>query len=160
MKPGGGMKGALQGAGKWVSWTGLPRLVASRAHNPTISPEIMKIPLAFFATSLGPMVSEREALPATFDQAGAYRNLGARPVVVLTHGKPTPDMSKAEAEIFDKTWLEMQKDMATWSSHGTQRTISDSGHYISNDDPDAVIAAIREVVDDVRSMSVSTLPRQ
>jgi len=160
MKPGGGMKGALQGAGKWVSWTGMPRLVASRAHNPTISREIMKIPLAFFATSLGPMVSEREALPATFDQAGAYRNLGARPVVVLTHGKPTPDMSKAEAEIFDKTWLEMQKDMATWSSHGTQRTISDSGHYIPNDDPDAVIAAIREVVDDVRSTSVSTLPRQ
>jgi hypothetical protein len=110
----------------------------------------MKIPLAFFSTSLGPMVSEREALPATFEQAGAYRNLGARPVVVLTHGQPTPDMSTAEAEIFDRTWLEMQKDMATWSSHGPQRTISDSGHFISNDDPDAVIAAILEVVNDVR----------
>jgi hypothetical protein len=60
-------------------------------------------------------------------------------------------MSKAEAEKLDKTWLEMQKDMATWSSHGTQRTVSDASHYIPNDDPDAVIAAIRKVVDDVRS---------
>jgi hypothetical protein len=116
-----------------------------------MAPKSREIALAFFATSLGPMVSERDALPTTWDEAGAYRNLGARPVVVLTHGQPTPDISKAEAEKFDKTWLEMQKDMATWSSHGTQRTISDSGHYISNDDPDAVIAAIREVVDDVRS---------
>src|SRR5207302_4964238 len=87
------------------------------------------------------------------DEAGAYRNLGARPAVVLTHGKPGTwtEMPKAEAEKLDKTWLEMQKDMATWSSHGTQRTISDASHYIPNDDPDAVIAAIRKVVDDVRS---------
>ncbi len=151
LKPGGGLKGLLQGAGKWVAWTGIPRLVASRAHNPTISAEMMKIPLAFFATSLGPMTAEREALPATFDQAGAYRNLGARPVVVLTHGQPTPDMSAADAEIFDRTWLAMQKDMASWSSRGTQRTIPDSGHFMSNDDPAAVIAAIREVVEAVRS---------
>jgi pimeloyl-ACP methyl ester carboxylesterase len=104
------------------------------------------------------MLSEREAMPTTLDEAGAYRNLGARPVVVLTHGKPMSeaqlkenDMSKAEAEKIDKTWLEMQKDMATWSSHGTQRTISNAGHVVQYDDPDAVIAAIREVVDHVRS---------
>ena len=90
-------------------------------------------------------------MPRTLDEAGAYRNLGARPVVVLTHGKPMPEMSEADTGKWEKTWLEMQKDMATWSSHGTQRTISDSHHYIPNDDPDAVIAAIREVVDHVRS---------
>jgi len=115
------------------------------------TPKNMEISLAFFPTSLGPMVSERDAMPTTLDEAGVYRNLGARPVVVLTHGKPMSDMSKAEAEKFYQTWLEMQKDTATWSSHGTQRTISDAAHYIPNDEPDAVIAAIREVVDDVRS---------
>ncbi len=164
-KPGDAMKSAVQAAGKWLSWTGIPRLAASRARNSksetmsTMPPKARETALAFFATSLGPMVSEREAMPTTFDEAGAYRNLGARPVVVLTHGKPTPDMSNAEAEKFDKAWLEMQKDMATWSSHGTQKTISAAGHYIPNDDPDAVIAAIREVVDDARSTSVSKLPR-
>lgn len=148
------LKSAFQAAGKWLSWTGVPRLVASRARGIAgVPPKTMEISLAFFPTSLGPMVSEREALPTTLDEARAYRNLGARPVVVLTRGKPTSDMSKAEAEKFDKTWLQMQKDMATWSSHGTQRTISDAAHYISNDDPDAVIAAIREVVNDVRSVN-------
>ena len=156
-KQDGGMKSVIQGAGKWVSWTGIPRLVALRSRNSksetmaAMAPKAREIALAFFSTSLGPMVSEREAMPTTLDEAGAYRNLGARPVVVLTHGKPTPDMSKEETEKFDQTWLEMQKDMATWSSHGTQRTISDASHLIPNDDPDAVIAAIRQVVVDVRS---------
>jgi pimeloyl-ACP methyl ester carboxylesterase len=150
-------KAFIQEVGGKLSWTGIPRLVASRARNSKsetmsrVPPRTREISLAFFSTSLGPMVSERDAMPTTLDEARPYRNLGARPVVVLTHGKPTPDMSKEEAEKFDKAWLEMQKDMATWSSHGTQRTISDASHYIPNDDPDAVIAAIREVVDDVRS---------
>jgi pimeloyl-ACP methyl ester carboxylesterase len=156
-KPDGGMKSAIQAAGKWVSWTGIPRLVALRSRNSksetmaTVPPKAREIALDFFSTSLGPMVSERESMPATLDEAGAYRNLGARPVVVLTHGLPMPDMFGAESEKFERAWLELQKDMATWSSHGMQRTISDSHHYIPNDDPDAVIAAIREVVDDVRS---------
>lgn len=159
-------KSAVQAAGKWLSWTGILRGVALRSRNSkseamaAVPPKAREIALDFFSTSLGPMVSERNAMPATLDEAGAYRNLGARPVVVLTHGKLTPDMSKEEAERFDKTWLEMQKDMATWSSRGTQRTITHAGHYIPNDDPDAVIAAIREVVDDVRSARISTTPRQ
>lgn len=152
-------KGFIQEIGGKLSWTGIPRLVVYKARHSKpksemmsrIPPEARDIAMAFFPTSLGPMTSERDALATTFDEAGAYRNLGTRPVVVLTHGKLLPDMPKAQAEQFDKIWLEMQKDMATWSSHGTQRTISDAGHYIPNDDPDAVIAAIREVVDDVRS---------
>jgi len=156
-KPEGGMKGAVQGAGKWVSWTGLPRLVAylsRNSHGETVAamlPSARQAGLAYFSTSLGPMTAEREAMPTTLDEAGAYRDLGARPVVVLTHGKPVADMPKAQSEPFEKTWLEMQKDMATWSSRGAQRTIGDAGHYIPNDDPDAVIAAIRSVVDDVRT---------
>ena len=152
-----GGKSAIQAAGKWVSWTGIPRLVALRSRDSksetmaTVPPKAREIALALFPISLGPMVSERESMPTTLDEAGAYRNLGARPVVVLTHGLPTPDMSGAESEKFERAWLELQKDMATWSSHGIQRTISDSHHYIPNDDPDVVIAAIREVVDDVRS---------
>ncbi len=149
-------KGVVQGAGKWVSWTGIPRLVAYRSRNSksetmaSVPPKAREIALAFFSTSLGPMVSERQAMPTTLVEAGAYRNLGTRPVVVLTHGKSMPDMSAADSEKWEQTWLELQKDMATWSSNGTQRTIRDAHHYIPNDDPDAVIAAIREVVDDVR----------
>jgi pimeloyl-ACP methyl ester carboxylesterase len=154
--PDGG-KSLLQDFGGKLSWTGIPRLVAAAARNSrgetiaNMPPRAKETALAYFSTSLGPMVSERDWMPTTLDEAGAYRNLGARPVVVLTHGKPMSDMPQAAAEAFDKTWLEMQKDIATWSSRGVQRTIGDAGHYIPNDDPGAVIAAIRQVVDDARA---------
>lgn len=148
-------KAFIQDLGGKLSWTGLPRLVAAFARNSpamsTLPPRTRKVSLAYFSTSLGPLASERDALPTTFDEAGAYRNLGARPVVVLTHGRPMDDMPAATAEKFDKTWLEMQKDMATWSSDGVQRTVADSRHYIPDDDPEAVISAIRAVVDEVRT---------
>ena len=148
-----------------LAWTGLLRLEASmaRRHGNAVAmlpPQTVETAMAFFPTSLGAMESERDAGQATDDEAGAHRNLGARPVIVLTAGKPVSDAvlkeagwSRAKAEKQAAAWLELQKDMATWSSHGTQRTISDAGHYMENDDPGAVIAAIREVVDDVRSAS-------
>lgn len=150
-------KAFIQDLGGKASWTGGPRLVALLARNShgettaNMPPRARQIALAYFATSLGPMVAERDAIATTFSEAGAYRHLGARPVIVLTHGKSTPDVPKAQQVKFDQVWLGLQKDMATWSSRGVQRTVSDSGHYIPNDDPGAVIAAVREVVDDVRS---------
>lgn len=150
----------IQGAGGKLSWTGIPRLVTSRARNGKprsetlikVPPKAREIAFAFFPTSFRAMQAEREGRPATFAEAGAYRNLGARPVVVLTHGLPSePDMPEADETKWEKAWLELQNDMATWSSHSTHRIISDAHHYIQNDDPDAVIAAIREIVDDVRS---------
>jgi pimeloyl-ACP methyl ester carboxylesterase len=154
-------KAFIQGVGGKLAWTGIPRLVAFSARNSrgetlvTMSPRAREIGLAYFATSLGPLVSERDAVPTTFDEAGAYRSLGTRPVLVLTHGKPVPDVPKADSGKWEGAWLAMQRDMASWSSRGTQRTIRDAGHYIPNDDPAAVISAIREVVDDVRSADPS-----
>ncbi|MGZ6039444.1 MAG: alpha/beta fold hydrolase [Phenylobacterium sp.] len=159
-------KAFIQDLGGKASWTGGPRLVALAARNShgetmaNMPPRAKEIGLAYFATSLGPMTAERDALAATFREAGAYRNLGARPVIVLTHGKSTPDVPKAQAEKFDEMWLGMQKDMAKWSSRGVQRTVGDSGHYIPNDDPNAVISAIREVVDEVRAEQGGPAPGQ
>ena len=62
-----------------------------------------------------------------------------------------PHMFGAESAKWEKAWLEMQKDVTTWSPHSTQRTISDAHHYIPMIIRMRVIAAIREVVDDVRS---------
>jgi pimeloyl-ACP methyl ester carboxylesterase len=153
-------KAFIQGLGGTLSWTGIPRLVALRARHShgemlaAMPARAREVALAYFATSLGPMVAERDVLPTTFDEAWAYRQLGARPVIVLTHGRPVPDIPQAQSATWERTWLEMQKDIATWSTHGTQRTITDAGHYIPNDDPDAVIAAIQQVVDDVRAATV------
>lgn len=152
-----GMAAVVQDLGGKASWTGVPRVVSIRARNSqgetmaNMPPRPKEIGLAYFPTSLAAMVAERDALPTTLREAGAYRDLGARPVVVLTHGKALPGMSRPDSEKWEAAWLDMQNDMATWSSHGAHRIIGDAGHYIPNDDPNAVIAAIRQVVDDVRA---------
>jgi len=150
-------KASIQDLGGKLSWTGGPRLasvLARNSHGETLAsmpPRARQIGLAYFSTSLGAMVAERDAMAATFAEAGAHRDLGARPVIVLTRGAPAPDVPKAADAAFEKIWLEMQRDMASWSSQGVQRTVLGSGHYIANDDPDAVIGAIREVVGKVRA---------
>ncbi len=60
-------------------------------------------------------------------------------------------LSKAEGERLDSVRLELQNDMASWSSRSTHRVLNDAGHYIQFDRPDAVVTAIREVVDGARS---------
>jgi pimeloyl-ACP methyl ester carboxylesterase len=156
-KPGGWVNGFVQDLGGEVSWTGIPRLVAYSARHAhavtlaTMPPKAREVGLSYFATSLGAMAAERDARAMTSQEAGAYRKLGARPVIVLTHGIATPDEPAGQTAAFERTWLQMQKEMATWSSRGVQRTITSSGHYIANDDPAAVIGAVREVVDAVRA---------
>ena len=155
--PGGGLAGFAQDLGGKAAWTGAPRLVslgARNGHGETLAsmpPKAREIGMAYFATSLAAMAAERDAWPKTSEEAGAYRNLGSRPVIVLTHGKALPGLPKAQAAAWEATWLDLQKDLATWSSRGVQRTVGDASHYIANDDPGAVIAAVRDVVDAVRA---------
>lgn len=158
VRSGGGLATGAQDLGGKLAWTGIPRLIALRARHShgetlaTMPPAAREIGLAYFATSLGPLAAERDALPATFAEAGAYRNLGSRPVVVLSRGKPAPagELTAAQSAQWDKAWTGMQLDIATWSSRGRQRTVGDASHYIPNDDPAAVISAIRDVVQEVR----------
>jgi hypothetical protein len=43
-------------------------------------------------------------------------------------------------------WKALQQDESTWSSRGRQILFPDATHYIQFDRPDAVIAAVRDVV--------------
>jgi hypothetical protein len=127
---------------------------------PNIPNETIKISKAFTSNSLAPALAEMDAMPATLDEAGTFRNLGDRPIVVLTHMQPTPEgslkaagLSKAEGEKLDSVWLDLQNDMSSWSSRSTHRIVSNAGHGIQLDRPSVVVTAIREVVDDVRTNS-------
>jgi hypothetical protein len=50
-------------------------------------------------------------------------------------------------------WFELHDEETSWSSHSRQVRLSDSHHYIQFERPDAVIDAVREVVNDVRGQS-------
>ena len=60
-------------------------------------------------------------------------------------------LSMEEGEKLDSVRLALQNDLASWSSHSKHRILDNANHYIQFDRPDAVVTAIRDVVDDVRS---------
>ncbi len=89
------------------------------------------------------------------------RNYGEMPIIVLTSTKVpelppgTPDAVSARAT-FDAMDAEMYRgheELAALSSRGVQRLVPDSGHYIQLDQPNAVIAAIKEVLSAIRHMA-------
>jgi hypothetical protein len=80
-------------------------------------------------------------------QAG---RLGDRPLVVLTRaeGGYGDNLDRPAAEL-ERTRLEAQRALATLSTAGKQRVVT-CGHNMHLEAPDVVVAAIREVVAEVR----------
>jgi pimeloyl-ACP methyl ester carboxylesterase len=107
------------------------------------------------ARSLAPqstvgMVGEMVALEAIASQAQATVTLGSRPVVVLTAGIQDPlpgiEVSAAVQRETVSTWSELQEEIAGLSTNSERRVIERSAHYIQLEAPEAVIAAVLDVV--------------
>ncbi len=95
---------------------------------------------------------------ATLSDAGQLRQLEDRPIVVLTATKPYPaamlkamQMTTEQGQRVQAAWKEMHDEEASWSHHSRHELVPDATHYIQFDRPDIVIAAVKEVVNDVRS---------
>ena len=80
--------------------------------------------------------------------AASRRLLGDMPLVVLTAGKfaPRPGETAATTKVRHEVWRTMHKEIAALSTRGERRTVAGAGHNIQIDAPDAVIAAIEEVL--------------
>lgn len=140
-----------------LSWTGIPRFVATLSDSPGIPLQAKKAEDAYISVSLSAALEELASLDATLAAGGRLRQLGARPLVVLTAMKPYPagmlksqQMSEDQGRRMQAEWKAMQDDEASWSSHSRHQLVPDSSHYIQFERPDVVIAAVREVVGDVR----------
>jgi pimeloyl-ACP methyl ester carboxylesterase len=143
-----------------LDWTGLPRVLLPAAEVPELPIEVARAITAYQPVSLGPSLEEAAAFEATFQQAGAFRKLGTRPLVVLTHGKPwsayseeqrrTSGFTAEEFERHEAAWRTLQADQATWSSRSVHRIVENSSHVVQLENPKAVIDAVREVVDRLR----------
>lgn len=87
-------------------------------------------------------------LPATLNQMDAARRpLGDVPLIVLTAAKsfPMAPDSDQPAEAWGKAWRAGHDDIAALSTRSQRRTI-DAGHAIQWEKPEAVIAAIEDVL--------------
>ncbi|HEY2465500.1 MAG TPA: alpha/beta hydrolase [Steroidobacteraceae bacterium] len=141
-----------------LSWTGIPRLVAVNSENPSIPANAKHAEDAYASSSLGSALQELESLDATLAAAGQLRQLDDRPIVVLTATKPYPaamlkamQMTTQQGAQIQAVWRDMHNEEASWSHHSRHELVPDATHYIQFDRPDVVIAAVREVVNDVRA---------
>jgi pimeloyl-ACP methyl ester carboxylesterase len=141
-----------------LSWTGIPRLVAGHSESPRIPTHAKLAGDAYASRSLGAALQELESLDATLAAAGQLRELGDRPIVVLTATKPYPaatlkamQMTTEQGTQIQAAWKDLHNEEAAWSHHSRHELVADATHYIQFDRPDVVIAAVREVVTDVRS---------
>lgn len=149
--------------GAALSWTGLLRALPSTPSPASWPAAIDDITPAFLPTSLGALASEARALSVTLARAGEARSVGACPLIVLTATQP---QSPAELAAMGLTADQGQRlqavsralhdDQASWSVRGRNDTIVNASHYIQFDRPDAVIAAVREVVGMARRRSSRT----
>jgi pimeloyl-ACP methyl ester carboxylesterase len=82
-----------------------------------------------------------------------HRTFGSMPMIVLTGARTFAQMSDVpqhQRDSAEALWIQMHDRIATLSSRGKNFIVQDSGHVIQHDDPDAVISAIRTVVDQAR----------
>ena len=149
--------------GVLLNWTGVVRAVAATSQKMPNQPEsVHQTMKAYASTSFGPMLKESQALAQTLAEAGTFRQLVNRPILVLTAMAPIPEQvrvnlgwTKAQAKQFQDGWKQLHDEQATWSSRSQHQLIPDASHYIQFDRPDIVIAAVQSVVASVRTGSNS-----
>ncbi|HKW64472.1 MAG TPA: alpha/beta hydrolase [Candidatus Acidoferrum sp.] len=102
--------------------------------------------------------SEIKSFSLSAEEVRRTGNLGDRPLVVLTAGKDLEakdlpkDVSVEEMREFRKTWVgDLQVRQTKLSTRGKQIVVPDSTHMIPMERPDAVVNAIREVCDAVKT---------
>lgn len=83
--------------------------------------------------------------------AAERRSLGAMPLIVLTRGLRSTNMTPEQAETEWTLWNRLHEDLAKLSSAGVHRVVPGADHYIQVDQPDAVVAAVDEVLVAARS---------
>jgi pimeloyl-ACP methyl ester carboxylesterase len=114
---------------------------------------LMSHPAYFDAT-----LAELKALPESNEQLGSLGNLGDLPLAVLTAGNSidaaalesiglSADFDVSELQ---KTWLELQEELAALSTNSIHTIAEDSPHAIHLYYPDLVVDAIRTVVEQLR----------
>lgn len=144
-----------------LSWAGVVRLATrSTPPMPHQDTTVVREIAAYSSHSLAGALGEMDALGATLAEAGTFRQLGDRPLIVLTAMRPmgegelkTLAISPETGKKFKDEWKAMHDDEASWSTRSEHIVVDDASHYIQYDRPDVVIDAVRRVVDRVRSGS-------
>jgi pimeloyl-ACP methyl ester carboxylesterase len=143
--------------GAALAWSGLIRAIRTPPAPPSWPLAIDRVAPAFLPSSIDELRRETEAIPATLAEAGTVRELGDRPLVVLTAGREhRPEelramgLTPADGARLLAASVALHENQATWSRRARHEIVPDASHYIQFDRPDVVIAAVREVAGKIR----------
>jgi len=102
-------------------------------------------------------VAETNSIPESAAQTAASGRLGDLPLIVLSHDpdKPSGDVPADLAKPMNDAWGKMQEELAQLSTRGRRLVVKNSSHYIQIDQPEVVVDAVKNVVDQVRAPASS-----
>jgi pimeloyl-ACP methyl ester carboxylesterase len=154
-------------AANLASNLGVVRLFNADSSLGLLPPEETKIFNAYgpatFGTTLGLNGLDSDNLVT---ESGDFRNLGDRPLVVLSANKKqtiTDDELKYTGQTRDQfeayrakiapIYLQYGADQASWSTNSKQVIVDDSDHFIHLEKPEIVIQSINEVLGSIKNKS-------
>ena len=85
----------------------------------------------------------------SLEESKASRSFGAMPMIVLTAGGKPGNTQATSPD--DQAWKLGHDKLAARSTRGESLVVSNAEHFIQKDQPEAVIAAVKRVVDEARS---------
>jgi pimeloyl-ACP methyl ester carboxylesterase len=117
-----------------------------------LSPEAMKTDFREGLPKLPEGLDFATYTAGVADMAAASKSIGARPLVVLSHGRSerAPGTSAGTQAKMEGVWADMQSQLCGLSSSCAHVTDATSGHFVQLDDPALVIASVKEVVEAAR----------
>jgi pimeloyl-ACP methyl ester carboxylesterase len=101
--------------------------------------------------------AENASLRESITQAEQAHFPTKTPLVVLSHGIPdmfSSRMSAEESALAEKTWQAIQEELASLSTDGRLIVAEKGGHKIHIDQPEVVVEAIRQLVEEIRSRNL------
>lgn len=120
-------------------------------------PDVRGAAIARFyrSTHCSALLNARAGFAMDIQQDELPALLGDLPLIVLTAGigyvsdpdSFTDDQLLETLQEADRIWLELQEELAGLSTNSTHIILEDSGHIIQKDRPDAIIDAIREMLE-------------
>jgi pimeloyl-ACP methyl ester carboxylesterase len=120
---------------------GLARLVSGLGPGPGVSPETERAYAAFTSTprAVQAWSDEGRGMPASLAEAGAVKSFGDTPLIVLSRGLD-----------LDPEWQQWQAHLLQLSSQSEGLVADKSAHNIHFDEPEAAVAAIVRMVEQLR----------
>jgi pimeloyl-ACP methyl ester carboxylesterase len=133
---------------------GVPRLVAGRAAPPEVRPQYTA--LLCRPQFLAAVRAEAATVEENSAEVRPLGSIGNLPLAVLSHDPEKVHFPNNLSGPINRAWDEMQTELSHLSTRGTHEIVKGAGHDIEIDRPDAVVDAIRKVVDQAKATSATT----